>query len=230
MSLHLKCALMQQRGQLASFKKQSIQWVAGSRVCWHTGKIYCLPCACAAASCYQPTLTPSRRFHRGGLSPQTTSVWIDSSGCGASPCPDDCPGMRWHHTLPEGYGEGRRRGGGGGVRRGERHLLWSPTLQCPVVAECISSLWFTIALCIWVCCWWRVGMGGRMGSTWKKGGCSAIWPYPYSRWRERSRGSAYTGEEQRKLCGKVSVFLQVIYSSIAPRIYFTSNPEKSQWC
>lgn len=50
-------------------------------------------------------------------------------------------------------------------RKRERHLLWSPTLQCPIVPEAIASLWLTLLFfCMAECVLKTVEMGGGMES------------------------------------------------------------------
>lgn len=67
-----------------------------------------------------------------------------------------------------------------GQRERERHLLWSPTLLCPVVPGPIASLWFTLLLsCMHECVLLeKTGDGRWDGEHAGVGGCFAIWSIP----------------------------------------------------
>lgn len=94
------------------------------------------------------------------------------------------PGLvPWHgltpHTAERVGWEGRR----------ERHLLWSPTLRCPVVPGPVASLQFTLFLYAWACVLWKKSGDGRWdGERTGVWGCFAIWPIPCSGWESRAKG------------------------------------------
>lgn len=96
-----------------------------------------------------------------------------------------------------------------GQRERERHLLWSPTLICPIVPGPTASLWFTLLFsrmheCV---CWggeewiWEVGRRA-CGSK----GMLCHMADSLLRLRESSKEIVGTRDKQRKHCAKCLFF------------------------
>lgn len=131
----------------------------------------------------------------------------------------------WHGLTPHTAG---RVGGREGRRERERHLLWSPTLLCPIVQGPAASLRFTplSSLYAWVCVLLEEsGDGGWAGEHTGVRGCFAIWPIPRLGWeREKQREC---GHERRaeKAVWKMPVLYKLFNLSLLG-ILFSLNFER----